>query len=126
MYSYDSVCIDIGEFYRAQEFVIDAKLKCNYPNGRKCYGLIYCIDGEAEFSFSNGNKSRLQKGEAILIFPKTAYVVTTKSGCHHYTVNFDINHHAVQYLINTRTAKLMFKINKRCGGHLQSKINVRS
>lgn len=90
--------IGIGNFYMdvhsvglVHECVIDKNHKCEYPRGRGCYGLVYAIDGEAQYRFVDGEWLTVRSGDVILLPPSAAYHIVAKGEFRHYTVNFDIN-----------------------------------
>lgn len=87
----NSFYVNISKINIAHKFVLNKNNKCAYPNGRKYYGLVYCIDGEAEYCFSPKNRKKIKKGDVFLLFPKAAYSISVKEEFVHYTVNFEIN-----------------------------------
>lgn len=89
MQSFNSLYADIDKIHIAHEFTLNRKNKCEYPNGRKHYGIIYCIDGEAEYRFSSKGHLTVKKGDVLLISPEAAYSIAVKDEFKHYTVNFD-------------------------------------
>lgn len=91
MLNLDSFNIDISRIIVAHEFVLNKNNKCEYPDGRKYYGIIYCLDGEAEYRFSSGEHAIIRTGEMFLLLPNASYSITTKNDFKHYTVNFEIH-----------------------------------
>lgn len=87
----DSFYIDIGKINIAHEFVLNKNNKCEYPNGRKYYGMVCCIDGEAEYVFNAHNRQTVQKGDVLFLSPNAAYSIAVKDEYRHYTVNFEIH-----------------------------------
>lgn len=83
--------MDVEKINIAHEFVLDALRRCEYPYGRGQYGLVYAIDGEAEYRFSTGKRCRLRAGDILLLSANAAYSIVTKGEFRHYTVNFDIH-----------------------------------
>lgn len=83
--------IDVKKIFIAHEFTLDSVRKCEYPNGRGSYGLVYPLEGEAEYRFSDGACITVKKGDCLLIFPESAYVIETNQFFRHYTVNFEIH-----------------------------------
>ena len=69
----DSLYIDISRINVAHEFVLNKNSKCAYPNGRKYYGIVYCIEGEAEYRFSSGDCCIVYPGEIIFLSQKASY-----------------------------------------------------
>ena len=45
---------DVKRISIAHERTVDSTHKCEFPNGRGQYGLVYCIQGEGEYRFSTG------------------------------------------------------------------------
>lgn len=82
--------IPITKIYLAHECVIDEEHRCEYLDGRGQYGLVYAINGEAEYRFTDGKRCIIKSGEIMLISPRAAYAVSVKSGFRHYTVNFEV------------------------------------
>ncbi len=91
MTNFDSFYIDISRINLAHEFVLDKNNRCEYLNSRKYYGVVYCIEGEAEYRFKSGEKCRVCEGEVLLLSAKASYSIITKKEFRHYTVNFEIN-----------------------------------
>lgn len=87
----DSLYIDISRINVAHEYVLNKNNKCTYPNGRKYYGIIYCIEGSAKYNFSSGDCCVLNPGEIILLSPTASYSVITKNEFKHFTINFEIH-----------------------------------
>lgn len=82
---------DIKKINVAHRFILNRKNKCEYPDGRKYYGIIYCIDGEAEYRFSSKKRQAVKPGNILLLSPEAAYSITVKTEFKHYTVNFMID-----------------------------------
>ncbi|MBQ7038985.1 MAG: helix-turn-helix transcriptional regulator [Clostridia bacterium] len=91
MLIYDYPYIDISRINIAHEFILDKNNKCEYPNGRKYYGIIYCIEGDAEYIFSSGDYCRIYPGDIIVLSPDASYSIITEKDFKHYTVNFEIH-----------------------------------
>lgn len=87
----DALDINIKGIIIAHKFILDEKNRCEYPHGRGYYGVIYCIDGEAEYIFSDNKRFILKKGEVLLLTPEASYTINVKKEFIHYTVNFEIN-----------------------------------
>ncbi len=83
--------IDIKNIRLAHEFTLDKNNKCEYRSGRGSYGLVYIIDGEANYHFSSGDIIHAKGGDSLFFTPASAYYVATKNKFHHYTINFDIH-----------------------------------
>ena len=83
--------IDISKIHLAHEFVLDKAHKCEYPNGRSTYGMVYCIDGAAEYKFNSGKHLSISAGDTLLLSPNAAYSIITKKDFKHYTINFTIH-----------------------------------
>ena len=65
----------------------------NYIKGRGVCGMVYVIEGCAEYEFSDGRKRSLKAGEIAVFSEKTAYSVRNSGDCGflHYTVNFALS-----------------------------------
>ena len=74
----------------AHEYVIDRAHKCEYPRGRGSYGLIYAIEGGAEYRFFSGERISVSAGDVLFLTPSAAYSIAAKKEFKHYTVNFDL------------------------------------
>ena len=85
------VYFDIAEIHIAHEFVLDGVHRCEYPNGRGCYGLVYALEGRAEFRFVGGERLIAEGGTVLLLPPHAAYSIVTENTFRHYTVNFDLH-----------------------------------
>ena len=83
--------MDVHSVGLVHECVIDKNHKCEYPRGRGCYGLVYAIDGEAQYRFVDGERLTVRSGDILLLAPSAAYHIVAKGEFRHYTVNFDIN-----------------------------------
>lgn len=79
----------IKRIFTAHEFVIDNEHKCEYPDGRGCYGIVFAISGEAEYKFIGGERIKVRAGEVAVLSPSAAYSVSVRGGFRHFTVNFD-------------------------------------
>lgn len=87
----DSFYMDIQSIVLAHEFVLNKNNRCDYPDGRRIYGLVYCIEGEAEYRFYSGEHCTVHAGDLIFLSPSAAYRIVTKKEFKHYTVNFEIH-----------------------------------
>lgn len=83
--------LDIKEIHIAHEYILDRVHKCEYPHGRGTYGLIYALEGKAEYCFFTGDHITVCQGDALFISPATAYSILTEKAFRHYTVNFDLH-----------------------------------
>ncbi len=83
--------MDISKINLAHEFTLDAMHGCEYPHGRGEYGLVFGIEGEAEYRFCSGEKLSVGAGELLLLAPSAAYSTAIKGKFRHYTVNFEIH-----------------------------------
>ncbi len=88
---YNSLYIDIRRITFAHKFVLNRTNICNYPESRKNYGFVYCIDGQADYVFSNGERCTVSRGQVIFLAPTAAYSIKTKKDFLHYTVNFELH-----------------------------------
>lgn len=124
----NSFYANISKINIAHKFVLNENNKCAYPNGRKYYGLIYCIDGEAEYCFSTKNRKKVKKGDVFLLSPQVSYSIAVKEEFIHYTINFEIddNFPAVDffndefYLIVPQTTELYYHKFKETVTHWNS------
>ena len=129
MLNLHSFNIDISRIIVAHEFVLNKNSKCAYQNGRKYYGIIYCIEGEAEYRFSSGDCCNVYPGEIIFLSPKASYSIITKKDFKHYTVNFEIHNEFsnmdfltdVYYLLHTGNSQLYRHIFKKLTTHWMSR-----
>lgn len=64
--------------------------KCDYPLGRKQYGLVYVQNGNAEYRFYSGDRASVGEGDLLFLAPSAAYSILIRGDFKHYTVNFDI------------------------------------
>lgn len=87
----DRFYADIKKIHIAHEFTLDQVRKCEYPRGRGAYGLVYGIEGEAQYRFFNGERVTVKRGDIFFISPESAYSIITSGSFRHYTVNFDIH-----------------------------------
>lgn len=83
--------LDIASVFIAHKFVIDRAHRCDYTRGRGAFGLVYILDGNAEYRFQSGERIGVDKGDVIFFAPGAAYSIVTESPLEHYTVNFDIH-----------------------------------
>jgi len=87
----DEFNIDISKIRLAHEYVLNSVQKCEYPRGRGVYGLIYALEGSAEYRFSNGDRLTVSVGDVLFLSPACAYTIVTECAFRHYTVNFDVH-----------------------------------
>lgn len=83
--------IDVKQITIAHEFTLDGAHRCEYSSGRGSYGLVFAIDGEAEYRFVTGERISARRADVLFISPDSAYRIITKKPFRHYTVNFDIH-----------------------------------
>lgn len=83
--------IDIKGISVAHKYVLDRVHKCAYPKGRGSYGIVYAINGKAEYNFAKGEKATISKGDILFLSKDTSYSIKTEKEFVHYTINFDIN-----------------------------------
>ena len=83
--------MDVATIRVAHEFTLDVPHKCEYPNGRGVYGLVFAIEGEAEYRFVTGDRCTLHRGEVLLLSPQAAYAIAVRERFRHYTVNFELH-----------------------------------
>ena len=87
----DQPYIDVKKIHIAHEYILDQMRKCEYPRGRGTYGLIYALEGEAQFRFASGERIRIAPKDVLFVSPEAAYTIVTAKPFRHYTVNFDIH-----------------------------------
>lgn len=117
----ESFYIDIEKINLAHKFTLNKDNKCEYPNGRKYYGIIFCIDGEAEYKFSDKKSCIIKKNDILLLPPHSAYSIFTNKEFVHYTVNFSIHKNSANldffneefYIPCTKTPEYYFHILKK-------------
>ena len=125
----DSLYIDISRINVAHEYILNDTNKCKYPDGRKYYGIIYCIEGCAKYRFSSGESCILNEGDVILLLPSASYSIITENEFKHYTINFEIHRKSSDikffskpyYLLRTENAKLYYHIFKKAVSEWTSK-----
>ena len=83
-----SFSFDVAAISVAHAFVLETTHKCEYPNGRGQYGLIYVAEGTAEYRFRTGERLSVSAGDLLLLAPRAAYSVRIHTTFRHYTVNF--------------------------------------
>lgn len=86
---------DIQGIRIAHEFTLNAIRRCEYPQGRGSYGLVYALDGYAQYRFFSGESITLEKGDVLLLTPDASYAIVTQGNFRHYTVNFDVHEQSV-------------------------------
>ena len=83
--------INIDKIDLAHSFTLDATHRCEYPLGRGLYGLVFALEGEAEYRFSAGERITVGASDLLLLTPSAAYSINVKKPFRHYTVNFNIH-----------------------------------
>ena len=83
--------LDIEKIHIAHEFILDRIHRCEYPSGRGHYGLVYVLNGKAEYRFFTGERITVTDGDTLFLSPNCAYSIVTEKEFKHYTVNFDIH-----------------------------------
>ena len=83
--------LDIEKINIAHEFILDRIHKCDYPSGRAHYGLVYVLNGKAEYRFFTGDRFTVTDGDVLFLSPNCAYSIITEKEFKHYTVNFDLH-----------------------------------
>lgn len=86
-----NINFDISSIRTAHEFVLNSSLRCEYPHGRGCYGLVCVLDGTAEYRFSDGKRLSVFVGDVLMLFPGAAYSISVKNSFEHCTVNFELH-----------------------------------
>ena len=57
--------LDIKKIQLAHEFILDRVHRCEYPSGRGHYGLVYVLNGKAEYRFFAGERITIKDGDAL-------------------------------------------------------------
>ena len=86
----DDFYLSVKEIYIAHKCTLDRENPCAYPKGRGNYGLVYALNGEAEFRFNRGETVKITPRQLLFLLPDNAYSVVTYGKFEHYTVNFSI------------------------------------
>ena len=87
----DNFYLDIKKIHIAHKYVLDRIHKCAYPSGRGHYGLVYVLNGKAEYRFSAGDRITVTDGDVLFLSPYCMYSIATEMEFKHYTVNFDLH-----------------------------------
>ena len=87
----DLFYMDVKRVSLMHEFLLERSQSFEYPHGRMQYGLVYAIDGDAEYRFFGGERCTLHEGELMLLSPRAAYSLHGVDAFRHYTVNFEIH-----------------------------------
>ena len=93
----NSFNIDIQNINIAHEFIINKDKKCEYLGGREHYGIVYCLDGEAEYVFSSKKHITISAGEVLLLKPDASYSISVNG-------NTEFNHNFQPFLSDQRRA----------------------
>ncbi|MBR4013619.1 MAG: helix-turn-helix transcriptional regulator [Clostridia bacterium] len=111
MFSEEKFFMDISRVILAHESVLDKINKCEYPQGRGWYGMVYCISGKAEFRFNSGETLVVTDGDTLLLSPYTAYKIFTQKEFKHYTINFNIHYDSSNLDIINKPYCLLRNVN---------------
>ncbi len=87
----DDFFLDVSRIRLAHEYVLDRVHRCEYPHGRGHYGLVYILNGRAEYRFCTGERFTVTIGDVLFLSPNAAYYIVAEKEFKHYTVNFDIH-----------------------------------
>ena len=87
----EEIFLDIKGIQTAHLFTLDRVQKCEYPQGRQWYGLVYALRGKATYRFSTGERVTVSQGELMFLTPQAAYSIVTEKEFEHYTVNFALH-----------------------------------
>ncbi len=120
----DLFYMDVKKVNLVHEFVISRGQNFAYPHGRMQYGLVYAINGDAEYRFYSGRRCTLHTGELMLLSPRASYSIAAEGEFRHYTVNFEIHEEGSDVLLLDETCYL---IHKDCDGqfkHMFKQINA--
>ena len=80
----------IEDIITVHEYTFKTNAVYDFSSKRKLYGLVYILDGELEYTFSEQEKTIVCKGDTFLLTPESAYSARYIQQCKHYTVNFTI------------------------------------
>lgn len=82
--------LDISRVVLAHEFVMTNSNRCDYSRGRGVFGISLALSGEAEYSFSDGERITVREGDLILLPETAVYTISVRSPYRHYTANFTV------------------------------------
>lgn len=119
----DDPFLDIKKIHLVHEFVLDRVHKCEYPNGRGQFGLVYALSGKAEYRFFTGERIIFTEGDVLFLSSYAKYSIITEKEFRHYTVNFDIHKHSSQLLFLDKPYHLLTKKNTEQIKQVFSKLN---
>ena len=83
--------LDVRHIQTAHLFTLDRVQKCEYPQGRQWYGLVYAVRGKATYRFCAGERLTISQGDVVFLTPQAAYSIVTEKEFEHYTVNFSLH-----------------------------------
>lgn len=83
--------IDIGRVHLAHEYVLDRVHRWACPRGREVYGLVFAIEGSAEYRFTTGERLAMEPGDVFFLSAGVAYTIATERAFRHVTINFDLH-----------------------------------
>ena len=95
--------LDIKRIRTAHLFTLDRVHKCEYPQGRQWYGLVYALRGKATYRFFTGEKITISEGNVLFLTPQAAYSIVTEKEFEHYTVNFEIHRETSKFDLGQMT-----------------------
>ena len=87
----EQLYIDIGRIHLAHEYVLDRVHRCAYPRGREVFGLVFAIEGSAEYRFLSGERLVMAAGDVLFLSSGVAYTIVTERAFRHVTINFDLH-----------------------------------
>lgn len=91
---FDHPYVAVKRIRIAHEYTLDQMRRCEYPRGRDSYGLVYALEGAAEYRFGAGERFTLLAGDLLFVSSAAAYTIVTAKPFRHYTVNFDVDEKA--------------------------------
>ncbi len=88
--TYNDFYFSVDEIITVHDYTFPTGASFDFLTKRKLYGLVYVLDGELEYTFTGGEKTRVSKGDTYLLTPESSYSASCISECRHYTVNFTL------------------------------------
>ncbi len=116
--------LDVKKIYIVHEFILDRVHRCEYPNGRRQFGIVYALSGKAEYRFFTGERITITEGDVLFLSPHAAYSIITEKEFKHYTVNFDIHKHSSQLHFLDKPYCLLTEVNTEQIKRSFSKLNT--
>lgn len=87
---YNDFYFSVDEIITVHDYTFRTGASFDFFSKRKLFGLVYILDGELEYTFSDGERIRVLKGDTYLLTPESSYTARCVSECRHYTANFTL------------------------------------